>query len=274
MLREAAGKVAWVGRATVFLVGLTVMMALVAGIASTALGANGDFFRVGKSNVASAVSVLYKSGAGPALSLKVDRGAPMAVDSSAKVAKLNADRVDGREASSFAGAIHKHAGEDVTSGTVSEARVDPALTRDSEVMGTVKANDGPNSGLDADQLDGRDSGEFATDGELEAKSADVWGYVRANGGLVQNPSANILQVTHPATGEYCVVTSIDYSTYLSPQVTLAEPGSTKIASVGTGYGSSCNPLYSDTQTPIPVYIRTPGGAAADAEFSIFVPAPN
>ena len=50
MLRSAASKVMWVGRVTVFLVGLAMILALIFGVASTALGANGDFFKVGKTN--------------------------------------------------------------------------------------------------------------------------------------------------------------------------------------------------------------------------------
>src|SRR5215207_650675 len=103
MLRNAASKVMWVGRATVFVVGLAVILALVLGVATAALGANGDFFKVGKSNFASAVSVLDKSGAGPALRLLVDSGAPMAVNSSARVTNLNADKLDGLDASQLGG---------------------------------------------------------------------------------------------------------------------------------------------------------------------------
>ena len=76
MIRSVASKVMWVGRATVFLVGLSVIGALVLGVATAALGANGDFFKVGRANFASAVSVLDKSGAGPALRLLVDSGPP------------------------------------------------------------------------------------------------------------------------------------------------------------------------------------------------------
>lgn len=54
-----------------FFLGLAVLLALVFGVATTAMGANGDFFKVGKSNLASAVSVLTKPGAGPALNLRV-----------------------------------------------------------------------------------------------------------------------------------------------------------------------------------------------------------
>ncbi|MDP9480464.1 MAG: hypothetical protein M3R38_33185 [Actinomycetota bacterium] len=106
MVRSAASKVMWVGRATVFLVGLSMILALVFGVASMALGADGDFFKVGRTNLASAVSVLSKSGAGPALSLKVGSGAPLAVNSSTKVAKLNADRLDSKDSSAFATGVN------------------------------------------------------------------------------------------------------------------------------------------------------------------------
>jgi preprotein translocase subunit SecE len=56
MLRSAVSKVVWVGRATVFLVGLAVILAVVLGVATAAFGANGDFFKLGKKNTASAVS--------------------------------------------------------------------------------------------------------------------------------------------------------------------------------------------------------------------------
>lgn len=99
MVRSTASKVMWVGRATVFLVGLAVILALIFGVASTALGANGDNFRLGKKNVASAISRLIKQGPGPALKLQVGAGQPpLAVNSPARVANLNADRLDGKSA--------------------------------------------------------------------------------------------------------------------------------------------------------------------------------
>ena len=101
MVRSATSKVMWVGRATVFVVGLAVIMALLFGVATMALGANGDFFKVGRSNFASAVSVLDKSGTGPALLLRVDSGAPLAVNSSTKVSNLNADLIDGKNSSAL-----------------------------------------------------------------------------------------------------------------------------------------------------------------------------
>lgn len=115
-----------VGRATVFLVGLSLILALVLGAATTALGATGGNFLLGKLNAAttptslvgtladaakSAFVVQNKSG-GPALDLRVGNAttpandvAPMKVNSSKKVAKLNADRIDNREANSFANGV-------------------------------------------------------------------------------------------------------------------------------------------------------------------------
>ncbi len=103
MLRSVASKVAWVGRTASMVFGLALVLALVVGVASMALAADGDFFKVGRANVASAVSTLTKSGAGPALSLKVDRGAPLAVNSGTRVANLNADKVDGLDSARLAG---------------------------------------------------------------------------------------------------------------------------------------------------------------------------
>ena len=89
------------GTATVFAIGLAVVLAAVLGVASTALAANGKPFLLGKSNVATAVSKLVKSGAGPALELRVGSGPPLRVNSGARVANLNSDKVDGKDASAF-----------------------------------------------------------------------------------------------------------------------------------------------------------------------------
>src|SRR3712207_4213917 len=98
MVKSVAKKVMLVGRATVFLVGLAVILALVLGMASTALGADGKPFLLGDSHVATKVSTLVKRGAGPALELRVGSGAPLKVNSSRKVANLNADQLDGMSA--------------------------------------------------------------------------------------------------------------------------------------------------------------------------------
>ena len=117
MLRSAASKVMWVGRATVFLVGLAVILAVVFGMASAAFGANGGNFILGQNNAATALTRLTGNVNGSAmqivnnnadandsaLSLSVQQGeAPMRVNSSKVVTNLNADKLDGQEASDLA----------------------------------------------------------------------------------------------------------------------------------------------------------------------------
>ena len=100
MLRSAASKVMWVGRATVFLVGLAVILALVFGAASAALGANGDLLRLGSlknkatratalvGNVATGSAfVVHNPAGGSALELKVGQdAAPLKVNPEAGTA--------------------------------------------------------------------------------------------------------------------------------------------------------------------------------------------
>jgi hypothetical protein len=77
---------------------------------------------------------------------------------------LDADLLDGQSSAAFAAAVHTHAGEEITSGTIAETRIAAALARDTEVFGIVTDADGPNSGLDADTLDGLSSEAFAVAG--------------------------------------------------------------------------------------------------------------
>jgi hypothetical protein len=102
MARSVFGKVMWVGRATVFLVGLAVILALVFGAASVAFGADDKPLILVARNLAQSLTTLENQGAGPALSLEVSFGAPLKVDSTTREARLNADRVDNMEASELA----------------------------------------------------------------------------------------------------------------------------------------------------------------------------
>jgi hypothetical protein len=117
MTKTILKKVLWLGRATTFLVGLAVILALSVGLASAALAGTGvgAAFNLGKTNTVSAISTLAGStsssmlkvdnnGTGTALDLRVGPSttpadqktiAPMKVDSQAKVANLTVDRVDG-----------------------------------------------------------------------------------------------------------------------------------------------------------------------------------
>jgi hypothetical protein len=118
MVRSVASKVVWVGRATLFLVGLAVVLAVVLGLAGAALAGTGagDVFNLGRNNTVNRISQLAGSTDNPmlritndnagtdatALTLQVEPGlTPMKVNSSTQVSNLNADLVDGRSASSF-----------------------------------------------------------------------------------------------------------------------------------------------------------------------------
>ena len=120
MIRTVASKVMWVGRATVFVVGLAVILALTVGVVSTALAGTGvgSAFNLGKTNTVSAISKLVGSVAGPsllidnnstnsaatALDLQVEAGkAPMKVNRTTKVTNLNADKLDGMDAGQLQG---------------------------------------------------------------------------------------------------------------------------------------------------------------------------
>jgi len=97
---------------------------------------------------------------------------------------LDADLLDGQNSTAFAAASHNHSGANITSGTVAEARIDAAITRDSEVMSIVTGADGAGSGLDADLLDGMDSSAF----------------IGTSGGTMESASANpVLKVTQSGT---------------------------------------------------------------------------
>jgi hypothetical protein len=120
MTRRIFSKVVLLGRATTFMVGLAVILALTVGVVSTALAGTGvgSAFNLGKTNTVSAISKLVGSVAGPsllidnnstnsaatALDLQVEAGkAPMKVNSAAKVANLNADKLDGMDAGQLQG---------------------------------------------------------------------------------------------------------------------------------------------------------------------------
>jgi hypothetical protein len=188
MLRGAVGKVMWVGRATVFLVGLAVILALVFGAASAALGANGNPFILGKANVATKVSTLTNKGLGAALSLNVQPDQPpLAVNSSTRVGNLNADQLDGKGAEDFQAAGSKAADADKLDGKDSSefaasahrhddryyAQADSDARFVNEADHTKAAHDA--LGVDAGTLDGRDSSQFAP------ASAEAWREVGAPG---------------------------------------------------------------------------------------------
>jgi hypothetical protein len=119
MAKKIFSKMAWMARATTTVVGLAIMLALVFGVATTAIGATGGTFILGKANGATTVSKLTASIAGPALTLvnnstsaaatalniNVAAGQPpLKVNATAgKATNLNADKLDGLDSAAFAG---------------------------------------------------------------------------------------------------------------------------------------------------------------------------
>lgn len=154
MVRNVVSKVMWVGRATVLFVGLVAILALLLGVATTALGATGGNFILGKGNAAttptslvstladaakSALIVNNKSG-GAALDIRVQAGKPpLKVNSSGKVANLNADKLDGKDSTEFYAAGSKVA----------------------DSSHADQADNSTNAG-NADTVDGKHAAEFAS----------------------------------------------------------------------------------------------------------------
>ena len=69
--------------------------------------ATGDSLILGRINHAGRTTTLSTHGDAPALRLKTSDGPPLAVSSSAKVAHLNADKVDGRNAAALGVSVHE-----------------------------------------------------------------------------------------------------------------------------------------------------------------------
>jgi hypothetical protein len=107
-----------IARGTALTIGVAVMMALVLGVATTALAGTGvgARFQLGQTNTVNAVTKLVGAVAGPslqvdnnstnaaatALDLQVEPGkAPMKVNSDGQVANLNSDKLDGKDSTQF-----------------------------------------------------------------------------------------------------------------------------------------------------------------------------
>lgn len=106
-----------IGKAAALVVGLAVILAVMLGVATTALAAapGAPFVKLGKVNSIDEFTklvgaspaprlILDNNGSGVALQLLVEPGKPpMQVNSTARVPRLNADKVDGKDASQLQG---------------------------------------------------------------------------------------------------------------------------------------------------------------------------
>jgi hypothetical protein len=157
MLRGTLSKAMWVGRGAAAVFGLALVLALVMGAATMALAVvPGDPFRLGQTNGIDQISTLVGNAATPmlridngstaagatALDLRVEAGKPpMKVNSVTKVAKLNADTLDGEDSTGFYAAGSKVA---------DSAHADQADS----------ATDAQNAS-NADTVDGKHASDFA-----------------------------------------------------------------------------------------------------------------
>ncbi len=127
MARKIFGKVVWVGRTASTVFGLALVMALVLGVATTALAGNLDPLKIGSlKNVATKTTqllgkvatgsafVVKNPSGGSALGLEVNAGqAPLTVNADAgKATNLDADKLDGKDSADFLGKTEKAADAD------------------------------------------------------------------------------------------------------------------------------------------------------------------
>jgi len=171
-------------RTASMVVGLAVMLALIAGVASLAVartpsgGATATAILKGVSNTETTVTTLINTGTGAALNLRVLPGSPpLTVNSDAGTAtNLSADKLDGKDSTSFVSAVDGKApdsdkldGKDSTAflgATAKAADSDLLDGRDStEFLGTTA------KAADSEKLDGKDSADFAPAGTGAAYTA-------------------------------------------------------------------------------------------------------
>lgn len=234
IMKKITRGTARIARVTTTVVGLAIMLALVLGVATTALAGTGigATFNLGKLNTVNKMSALAGSvanpmlrvdnnGSGPALGLEVQPGqAPLTVGPGAGVATglraeaaevaghaqsagtaSDADKLDGKDSSSFASATHSHSAADI--------------------------NDGPGSGLDADTVDGKDSSQL--------KGATAYARVTVHPDAPTpvfdpNRTSGFTAVSRNSAGSYCLtpaggvdpatrpaVVSVDWQSTSSPE---------------------------------------------------------
>ena len=176
MTKTIARKITWIGKATVFTVGLAVTLVLMFGVTTTALAAvPGDPFKLGQVNAVDAASTLVgrvngamlgienksqgsKGAPAPALSLKVaPNNPPLTANAEAGTATgLSADELDGKDSTQFLAMNGK---------AKAASNADFATFAGEAQNAQVAAN--------ADKLDGKDSAAFASGTNGKAVNSDL-----------------------------------------------------------------------------------------------------
>lgn len=145
-------------------------LALFMATSGTAVAATGGTFILGKPNTAGSVSTLTNS-AGPALSLRSPSGsAPLQVNRTVKVDRLNGDLLDGIDSTAFA-----RLGKTNTGARTTLSNPDGVPLRLTAKPGTAPLHVGSTvrvDNLNADLLDGKDSADFVAHTAFAALQAD------------------------------------------------------------------------------------------------------
>ena len=147
-MSKVVTKAMQIARGTALSLGVALMLALVLGLTSTAMAGTGvgASFDLGRINAVNAITKLVGNVAGPsllidnnsaakgatALNLQVEAGkAPMKVNSSKKIAKLNADKLDNLNASAFVRSTYSKL-ESTTGSLAREGQVSKTLFCDGD----------------------------------------------------------------------------------------------------------------------------------------------
>ena len=171
---------------------------------------------------------------------------PTVLSSDGADSGLDADKLDGQQASAFAASAHTHSGSSITSGTVVEARIDAAIARDSEIMPSVLGSDGAGSGLDADKLDGQQASAFAAtshthDSRYYTESESNSRYVNASGDTMSGALA-VPKVTYTAPRtHYLIIGSEGF--FPASNVDFGNSWGNGGAYINSGYGALVAPVH-------------------------------
>jgi len=192
MLRSAVSKVMWVGRATIFMVGLAVVLFLTLAMVADAADARKRVpaIKKGVLNTVSSMTTLVGSiadpilkldnnGAGPALQLEAGAGQPpLVVNADAGTAtNLSSDKLDGQDSTSFAtqaglnSEANTRASADTTlSNQLANHNHDAAYVNEADH--TKASHDA--LGINADTVDGKHAADFASRAEAPGFDAQTF----------------------------------------------------------------------------------------------------
>lgn len=201
---------------------------LVGGANVAAYAATGGKFILGHTNKANQATTLTTTGSGPALRLNSRAGSPaLSVSNETRIAKLNADKVDGLDSSAFAAAAHNHDDRYYTESEVDErvagkaslghvhddryyekSSVDHLFAR----QRFIETGNGVGNNLNCISVGGLSVGVTNGRGEpvnarftffVPGSSGQAYGHIRSDGSI-RSSSPNVTSVTQPSTGVYCV----------------------------------------------------------------------